>query len=168
MAGLRPKRQIEEMGCEPDAPPTLASELNQVLSRITSVIDALYDTAALQNPDAFVMVARPTRKPVTPGAPILFYQNLLRQPALLFLEVEPTVTFLPGALIVGREAANATLGGAIRVVYDTAPKASVIVPPNGEVYVDITHPDGLATALNVQFTVIPLRGRSSIFTQGAV
>jgi hypothetical protein len=167
----KPLGRLEDLGC--DDPPVSRAPAGPQASAsadISRLIDALFDTAALQNPEAFAIVSKPTRTLVTPGAAanqaVQFFLNKLPTPVLLFMEVAPTVTLLPGALIVGRENGKATLADAIRVEYSTAPKVSLVIPPNGEVFVDITHPDGLATALQVQFTVLPLRGRSSVFTQG--
>jgi hypothetical protein len=144
-----------------------AVALGQIVSLLRSIVEAIFDASIAENPDAYAFVgSSPITKTFVAGQPELAYKNDTEFPVMVRVQ-GPTdkSSALPSYLFLAAKASNATQTKATVIVYKTAPKAAIILPPNRSCYVDGTDPAG-GTSMSVTISVVQLQGRSTLFTRG--
>lgn len=152
--------------------PGLAGALIAVLERgFAAIVGALFDTALMQNPEAFAVAVDPVFDQITPGTAKLLYENNGSDVPVL-VRVEAEVDLAGGTasfLMLSKKApvGAATLATSKSVSdYRVGPRCALVLPPNAKLYGDATKPGGGAGTVEVSITVIPLRGRAAVFVRG--
>lgn len=144
----------------------VVDDLDTLIDKSTSMIDAIYDSAVLANPKAFVVSVGSTPKQITPGTGIQITKNSRKTPVLVYIRMQMPETGVTGILYLSGDNASATTAGTAALSFDGLnPEATIVLTPNQTLYANCTSPDGTGNALNLVFSVIPLRGRSALYTE---
>ena len=124
---------------------------------------AIKDHSVLSNPWAFIGSKSYGSKPVSIAAdvanptPMLIHKNTGSTPCVVAMQARGSTNALRNYLFVATEEGKCKLlADAAAFDYDIAPKVSVVLAPNEEVWANVTDPDGGTAAQVVNYAVIPL------------
>ena len=135
---------------------------------LREVVAALYNTALLQNPDAFAIAIAPSLRPIpaSAAAGVEVYKNAESTPVLVRVQAEmDTASGISSFLSLGRTPADAVATTGAAQDYRVGPRASLLLPPNTSCYAFASSPSG-ADTVNLVVTVVPFYGRAVAFTKG--
>lgn len=156
----------------PQLPPGLSQDVAGLLLAILQAlaqqgalfnanVDALYNLAAIQDPEAFALVVSPRVTPITPGAAggTSVYQNLTTVHSACHVRMEMLENDTNVYFYLSPDDTNPTTARAVIGKQGAAPTAKVIVGPQQTLYARVTTQNGNSTARNVIVIPVPLRGR---------
>ncbi len=155
----------------PASPEVLAKAVAEALAPAVAIVvqaldrlsDDLYNNAVLTNPAAFVAGrTKETTKQVTAAdaaTGLALYRNAGNDTVVLYARADNSPTDDVVALLLSYQRmslAEAQIDGALT----NGKAAAVVLRPSQEVFVNVK---ALTYPANVHFTVVPLRGRATVF-----
>lgn len=124
-----------------------------------TLVDALYNHAVMNQPEAFFLYGQVTPKSVTPGASTgsELYKNDVGVPVAVSVRAEMLETGTSVYLYVGDDT-NIVRGTAPITLNNASPVARAVVPPAATLFGRMSAQDSDTTARNLIVVVVPLKG----------
>lgn len=143
-------------------PPSL--EMKLAGDPLVRIFEAIRDQSVLANPHAFAGTEEAFHEELelTPGTPQSAFANKERVPVVVVLEAEGDPGGQPGWIFAATTKGQCTQQSCHRSDYGPAPKVSLVLAPNEELFVDVTDPAGLVTVA-VKVAVMKLHGNIGEF-----